>query len=168
MFDVQLGGNILKEHYSKLTVMRGVQHTVSLFFNDVPKIPIVNKMISSHKMVYNIFCSGIYHKPPSIFKSKYQEFHNRNIGLFSENETRMAIYFMGMHRYLRMRKVIQATISSAEFISIPTNTKFIKAVKYIHDNKSWERCYVIFKILFPCLRFLRLADINLAGIYKIY
>ena len=33
----------------------------------------------------------------------------------------------------------QATISSAEFISIPTNTKFAKALRYIHDIKSWGR-----------------------------
>ena len=57
--NVQLGGKLLKVHYPKLTVMRGVEHTVSLFFNDVSKIPIVNQIISSHKMIYNIFCSGI-------------------------------------------------------------------------------------------------------------
>ena len=124
-------------------------------------------MISSHKNIYNIFGSGIYHKPHSIFKFKYQEFHNRNIGLFSGNETRMTGYFMVIHRDLRMRKVLQDTISSAEFISIPTNTKFTKAVKYIHDNNSWERCYVLLKILFPCLRVLRLADSNLSGMDKV-
>ena len=101
MFDaalnVQLSGRLLKVHYTKLTVMRGVEHTVSLFFNNISKIPIVNKMISDHKMIYNIFGSGIYHKPNSIFKSKSQEFHNRNIGQFSGNETRMGGYFMGMH-----------------------------------------------------------------------
>ena len=36
MFDgasnVQLGGKRFKLHYPKLTVMRGVEHTVSLFF----------------------------------------------------------------------------------------------------------------------------------------
>ena len=125
-------------------------------------------MISSHKMIYDIFGSGIYHKPHSIFKSKSQDFHKRNIVLFSVNETRMAGYFMGMHRYLRMRKVLQATISSAEFLSIPTTTKFTKAVKYIHDEKSWERCYVLLKILHPCLRVLCLADSNLAGMDKVY
>ena len=70
--NVQLAGRLLKVHYPKLTVMRGVEHTVSLFFNDVSKIPILNQMISAHKMIYNIFCSGIYHKPHSIFKSKSQ------------------------------------------------------------------------------------------------
>ena len=110
MFDgdsnVQLGEKYLKLHYPKLTVMRGVEHTVSLFFNDVSKIPIVNQIISAHKMIFNIFGSGIYHKTHSIFKSKSQEFHNRNIGLFSGNETRMAGYFMEMHRDSRMSKVL--------------------------------------------------------------
>ena len=107
MFDgasnVQLGGKLLKLHYPKLTVMRGVERTVLLLFNDVSKIPIVNQMIYAHKIIYNIFGSGIYNNPQSIFKSKYQDFQNRNIGIFSENETSMAGYFMGMHREFRMR-----------------------------------------------------------------
>ena len=80
-------------------------------------------------MIYNIFGSGIY-------ISKYKEFHNRNIGLFSVNETRIAGYFIVMDIDLRMRKVLQATILSTELISIPTNTKFVKTVRYIRDNKS--------------------------------
>ena len=35
--------------------------------------------------------------------------------------------------------------------------------KDINDDKSWERCYVLLKILFPCLRVLRLEDSNLSG-----
>ena len=125
---MQLSGKLLKVNYPKLTVMCGVEIIVPLLLNYVLKIPIVNQMISAHNMIYNISGSGIYHKPHSIFKSKYQQFHNRNIGLFSGNDTRIAGYFMGMHRDLRMRKIIQATISSAEFLSIPTTTKFTKAV----------------------------------------
>ena len=77
------------------------------------KIPIVNQMISAHKMIYNIFGSGIYHKLYFIFKSKSQEFHNKKTGLFSGNETRMDGYLMEMHRDLPMRKFLQATVSSA-------------------------------------------------------
>ena len=55
MFDgdsnVQLAGRLLKVNYPNLTVMRGVERTVSLFFNDVSKIPIVNQRISSHKTI---------------------------------------------------------------------------------------------------------------------
>ena len=46
---------------------------------------------------------------------------------------------------------------------IPTNKKFTKLVRYIHDHKSWERCYVPLKIIFPCLRVLLLADSNHVG-----
>ena len=75
---------------------------------------------------------------------------------------------MGVHRDLRISKALQATILSAEFISIPNNNKFTKSVRYIHDNKSWEGCYVLLKILFPCLKFLRFADSNVTGMNKVY
>ena len=54
--------------------MHGVEHTVSLFFNDVSKIPVVNQIITAHKAIYKLSGSGIYHKPHSIFKSKSYEF----------------------------------------------------------------------------------------------
>ena len=63
MFDgssnVQLSGELLIIHYPKLTVMRVVEHTVSLFSNGVSKIPIVNQIL---------FGSIIYQKSHSIFK----------------------------------------------------------------------------------------------------
>ena len=63
MFDgalnVQLVARTLKVYYPKFTVIHSVEHTVELFFNDMSKIPIVNKIISSHKLVYNIFGFGI-------------------------------------------------------------------------------------------------------------
>ena len=116
--------------------MRGVEHTVSLFFNDVSKIPVVNKMITDHKAIYNLFVSGIYKKPHIIFKSKSYEFHNRNIVLFSGNDTRIAGYFIGMHRYLRMRKALLDTVSSAEFNTMAMNSKLSKVVSYIQKNTS--------------------------------
>ena len=64
--NVQLIVILLKVCYTKFIVVHGVKHTVSLFFNGVSKIPIVHQMISDHKMIYNIFSSGIYHKTCSI------------------------------------------------------------------------------------------------------
>ena len=85
-------------------------------------------MITAHEAIYTLFGSGIYHKPHSIFKSKSYEFHNSNIGLFSGNDTRMAGYFIGIHRDLRMRKSLLATVSSAEFNTMALNSKFSKVV----------------------------------------
>ena len=78
MFDrasnVKLTGRLLKVKYPKLTDMRGVEYTVSLFFHDVSKILILYQITSDYKVIYNIFGYGIYHKPQSIFKSKSQYF----------------------------------------------------------------------------------------------
>ena len=56
MFDgdlnVQLRARLFKVNDAKLIVMRGVEHIVLLFFNDVSQIPIVHKTISSHKAIY--------------------------------------------------------------------------------------------------------------------
>ena len=120
-------------------------------------------MITAHKEIYNLFGSGIYHKPHSIVNSISYEFHNRNIGLFSGNDTRMAGYFIVMHRDLRTRKALLATVSSAEFSTMKLNSKLSKVVSYIQDKKAWEIIYVLLKILFPCLSNLRLADNNKAG-----
>ena len=72
MFDgasnLQLAGDLLKIYYPKVSVMRGVEHTVLLFFNDVSKIPVVNQKITAHKAIYNLFGSGIHCKPHSILK----------------------------------------------------------------------------------------------------
>ena len=64
MFDgalnVQLAEKLFKVNYPILTFMPGVEHTLYLFFNYISKIPILHQTISSHKMIYNIFGSGIY------------------------------------------------------------------------------------------------------------
>ena len=60
----------------------------------------------------------------------------------------MAGYFIGMHRDLRMRKALLATVSSAEFNTMAMNSKLSKVLSYIQGNKSWERIYVLLKIFF--------------------
>ena len=139
MFDgasnVQISSELLKIHYPKVSVIRGVEHTISLFTNDVTKTPFVNQMIIAHKVIYNLFGSGIYHKADSIFKSKSCEFHNSIIGFFNGNDTRMAGYFIGMHRYLHTRKAFIATASYAEFNTMSPNSKLSNVVSYIQGNK---------------------------------
>ena len=123
--------------------MCGFEKNVSVFFNDVSSIPVVNQMVTAHKVIYKLFGSGIYPKPHSILKSEPYEFHNRNIGLFSVNDTSMDVYFIGMHRNLCMRKSLLATFSYVEFNTMSLNSKLSKVVSYIQGNKYWERIYVI-------------------------
>ena len=147
MFDgysnVQLSSELLNIHYPKVSVMHGVEHTVYLFFNYVSKIPVVDQMVTAHKAIYNLFGSGMYNKPHYIFKSKSYEFYNRKIVLFSDNDTSMTGYFIGMHRDLSMRKSRPDIFSSAEFNTMSLNSKLSKVVSYIQYNKSWDRIYVM-------------------------
>ena len=80
----------------------------------------------------------------------------------------MAGYFIGMNRYLTLRKALLATVTSAKFNTMSLNSKLSKVILYIQDNKSWERIYVILKIPFPCIWIIRLADINKAGSDKVF
>ena len=132
MFDggsnVQLGVDILKIQYSKLTVMRGVEHSVYPLLSDVSKLPILNQMIQYHKTIYNLLGSEIYHKPDSVFKSKLYEFHNSNIGLFSVNDTIMSGYFTEMHRNLCTIKLLVVNFSSAKFSCMTLNSNISKIV----------------------------------------
>ena len=79
----------------------------------------------------------------------------------------MASYFIGAHIDLRTRKELLAAVSLDKFNTMALNSKLSKVVSYIQDNKTWDRIYVLLKILFPCLRVLRLADSNKAGMDKI-
>ena len=75
---------------------------------------------------------------------------------------------IGINRYLRMRKSLLATFSSDGFKTMVLNSKNSRVVSYIQDNKDWERIYALLKIIFPCLRFLRLADSNRSGMDKVF
>ena len=87
MFDrasnVRLAGGLLEIHYPLLDGMHGVEHNVSLFYNDVSKILIVNQIIQYHDKINILFRSVLYHKPHYIFRSKSYKYNNKNIGLYS-------------------------------------------------------------------------------------
>ena len=55
MFDgdsnVQLAGEFLKINYPKISLMPGFERSVSLFFNDISKIPVVNQISTAHKAI---------------------------------------------------------------------------------------------------------------------
>ena len=72
--NVRLGGKLLKVHYPKFTVMRGFEHMVPLFFNDVFKIPIADQMIPSKEFIYIFFVL--------VYITSRIPFLNRNIKSF--------------------------------------------------------------------------------------
>ena len=92
MFDgylnVQLGGDILKIRYPNLTVVCGVEKCLYIFQSSFQN---TNCEPDGYRSQWNIkhFCIWITSKSALCFKPNYYEFFNRNIGLFSGNDTRM-------------------------------------------------------------------------------
>ena len=135
--NVKLGGELPKTYYPNISVMRGVEHNVSLFFNDFSKIPVMNHMITAHKAIYNVFVSDKYYKHHYILKSKLYAFQDHNVGLFSGDYTSMAGYLIGMHIDMCMRKSLLATISSGKFNTMSLNSKLSKVVSYVQDGRGY-------------------------------
>ena len=80
----------------------------------------------------------------------------------------MAGCFIEMQIYLRTRKVLLATVSCAEFATMALNSKLYKVVSYIQCNKSWERIYVVLKLLFTRLQVLCLAHSTKSGMEMVF
>ena len=86
-----------------------------------------------------------------------------NIGLFIGNDNGMSGYIIGMHIDMRTIKSHLAIVYSSEFNNMSLNSKRLKSVSYIQDNKACERIYVILKLHLLCIQVLFLADIKKAG-----
>ena len=81
----------------------------------------------------------------------------------------MASFFYAMHRMLRLRKPLLATIHSAEFGGItkyPKNCEF--CVEDIEDTKFFRAMFTLLRGVFPAVRCLRFCDSNTPAMDKIY
>ena len=96
----QLGVRLLKVRYPKFTVMRGVEYTVLLFFNDVSKIPILIKYFLLRGWCKILLVLVYITSLITCVNRNIKSLRIKNIGIFSGNNTRMSGYFIGMHRYL--------------------------------------------------------------------
>jgi hypothetical protein len=107
--NVQKVGNIMQVHYPRVMVLHGAEHVVSLFFKDLSNIQDMKHQIVRHRFIYRIFGSGRHARA----------FNNgRPIGLLRASDTRMAGYFMAMHRDIRLKQALQATVAGSDFISL--------------------------------------------------
>jgi hypothetical protein len=79
----------------------------------------------------------------------------------------MAGYFMAMHRDLRLKKVLQATVAGSDFISLKIS-KSKDPTATIKDELEYQRVFHLLRATFPALMILRLADSNRPYMDQIY
>jgi hypothetical protein len=128
----------------------------------------VKHQIVRHPFIYRVFGSGAMHSPYALFQRHARAFNNgRPIGLLQAYDTRMAGYFMVMHRDLRLKQVLQATVAGRNFISLKIS-KSKDPTATIRDELEYQRVFHMLQATFPALMILRLADSNKPGMDQIY
>ena len=165
--NVQKAGSLLQVRFPHTYTFHGAEHVVSLFFKDIASLEPVFKLILEEKKLYSVFVSGSNHSAFAPFSKQAQDLNNGwKIGLIKAADTRMAGYFMALHRSLRLKTALEATICSLPFRDL--NLDHDHMTEIVMNEKRWERIYLILKSTFSALRVLRLADSNSAGMDKLF
>jgi hypothetical protein len=92
------------------------------------------------------------------------------VSLLQGAGTKFATWFYAMHRALRLRKALLATIHQQKFLDLDSMKKpsVRMAVQDINDTKFWKCLYILLRSVFPALRALRYCDASRPVMDKIY
>ncbi len=73
-----------------------------------------------------------------------------------------------MHRALRQKPALKATIHSPMFSNLSKNDRVAAAVRDVEDDVFWKAIYCLLRAVFPALKALRYCDSNIPAMDKIY
>jgi hypothetical protein len=126
--------------YPRTTVLHDAEYVVYLFFKDITKLVAVKNQILRHRFIYRVFGSGSMYPPYALFHKVFHKatkgFNNGlDIGLLRTSDTRMAGYFMEMHRDLRLKSALQEMVTSDGYIA---NTKIAKSIPVRLARTKWS------------------------------
>jgi hypothetical protein len=138
-------------------------------FNAIAFLTLVQLLILKTCRMYNVFGSGANHAIYAQFIGQSSAANSgRKIGLLRGAGTRMASWFYGMMRLLRLKQPLKATIHQSQFRELNLNASAKAAVHDIEDEKFWKSLYVLLRAVYPALRALRYCDCNTPVMDKIY
>jgi hypothetical protein len=92
----------------------------------------------------------------------------REINLLRSVDTRMAGFFYALHRALRLRTALEATVANQKWHALERKPIMKRAEEDIKCAKYWKSSYVLLRAVFPLLKLLRLSDSNKPGMDKMY
>jgi hypothetical protein len=123
--NVQKAGALLEAQFPHISVLHGAEHVISLFYQDIFKLPQFEILKNINRLIYRWFGSGSMHSPYAIF-SKHTRDHNsgKPIGLIRAADTRMGGHVISMLRTLRLKDPLISTISSASFLQGKFQVRF--------------------------------------------
>lgn len=80
----------------------------------------------------------------------------------------MATWFYAMHRALRLKAPLLATVHQAQFLELDLTFNAQQAVHDIHNSKFWKAIYNLLRTVFPTLKALHTCDSNTPAMDKIF
>jgi hypothetical protein len=184
----QLAGRIMQAVYPRMTVVHGLEHVLSLVFEDIAKIEVVRVSVlcadlsfahcTHHfvqlltlqvKRLYRCFGSGSNHKPYAFFIGHSKQYNKgQAVGLLRTTETRFASFFYSMHRALHCRGALEATVHSVAWKDLKRQKPFInRAAEDVKDEMFWKRIFFLLRALYPLLKLLRMEDSNKPNMDKV-
>ncbi len=86
------------------------------------------------------------------------------IRLLCGGGTIFTTWFYTMHRALRMKPALKATIHNPSFASLSKNDCVAGAVNNIEDEVFWKEIHCLLHSVFPALKVLRFCDSNIPAI----
>ena len=92
----------------------------------------------------------------------------KKIGLLRGAGTRFATWFYAMHRALRMKPSLKATIHNPSFASLSKYDRVAACIQDIEDEVFWKAIYCLLRAVFPALKALRYCNSNIPAMDKIY
>ncbi|EJK71400.1 hypothetical protein THAOC_07167, partial [Thalassiosira oceanica] len=170
--NMQLAGRIIAARYPRITVVHAAEHLLALVFSDIGKIPAVKQksLILKLKRLYRVFGSGATHKTHALFMQRTRELNKgRAVNLLKACDGRFAGYFYSMHRALRLKHALEATVHSAQWRALKGVQPVVhRAAEDVKAPLFWKRVFVLLKAVFPLLKLLRLTDSNKPAMDKLY
>ncbi len=94
--------------------------------------------------------------------------NGKRIGLLRGVGTRFATWFYAMHRLVRQKWTLYATIHSPAFQTLAHNARVALAVQDIENSQFWRAIYCLMRAVFPALCAMRYFNANIPIMDKIY
>ena len=167
--NVQKAGRILAARHPRITSIHSSEHGITLFFTDVAGTAFGKVWVRFYSFVYNWF-GGAHHKCHALFMAHSRKCNEgRPVGLMKPTETRMAGFWICYTRLLRLEAVFDSLLGDPFFKNLPAGEKPPETlIKILRKKEFWGFLYLFLRAMYPALRLLRMADLKLAAMDKLY
>ena len=146
--NVQKAGEILAAKFPQITVIHGAEHVISLFYDDVFKIPEFLLLKKFNRMLYKFFGSGSMHLPYALFQKQSKAHNNgKAVGFLRSSDVRMGGHVISMMRSLRLKDPLWSTVMTAEFLQ-GKHKIGRKHLSLLRSEEYWQVMRILVRAVF--------------------